>query len=154
MADTSKIILGIIGILVVGGGIAFLTPEQLEKASTCNTNNVTGIFEKFSSTNVTAYWTVDGVTKQAVCSKGKWIPTIQWAKDNGIDTAKIMVNAINESEYTEDEVIIVTTDKSIIVDKTMQISVNDVRYNLTYIPKVVTKCICDKDTGCRIAECA
>jgi len=153
MTDTSNIILGIIGILVVGGGIAFLTSEQLSKASTCTTNNITGIFESFSKTNVTAYWTVNGSKKQSVCTKGVWLTTIQWAKNNGIDPAKIMVNPVNESEYTEDGVIIVTTDKAIIVDKTMQISINDIKYNLTYIPKIVTKCICDKMTGCKISEC-
>lgn len=50
--DTTKITLGIIGMIIIVTGAFLLTPEQLDKASTCTTNNITGIFESFSNTNV------------------------------------------------------------------------------------------------------
>lgn len=153
--ENSTIAYGIIGILLVGGlGVFFLTPDQLAKASTCTTNNVTAIFEKLSSTNVTGYWTVNGSLKQSVCRNGKWIPTIDWLKQNSLTEKDILVQEVKESDYTEDGAIIVEQSKPIIVDKNMKISVQGVVYDVSYTDKPpVIKCICDQKIGCQIAEC-
>jgi hypothetical protein len=154
MVDTTKITAGIIGVLIFGGlGAYLLTPDQLAKSYTCTKNNVTGIFEKFSNTNVTGYWTVNGTIKQAVCSKGKWIPTIEWLKLYGLSEKDITINPVNESDYTENDIEIITVNKIIMVNQTKQISINGELYNITYVPKTVIKCICDKTSGCKIREC-
>lgn len=154
-AKTVTITAGIIGILLLGGlGIYVLTPEQLAAASTCTTTNITGIFEKFSSTNVTAYWTINGTQKQSVCTKGKWIPTTQWLKDNKLSEKDITISPVEESIITENDIEIVTIGKTIIVDKTKQISINGQVYNVSYTDKPpVIKCICDRISGCKISEC-
>lgn len=154
MSDTTKITIGIIGVLIFGGlGAYLLTPEQLEKSFTCTTNNVTGIFDKFSTTNITAYWVVNGVTKQSVCTKGKWIKTTEWLKINGLTAEDITISSVDESNMTEDYAEIVGIGQTIVVSESKIVSINDVKYNITFIPKTVTKCICDIVTGCKIKDC-
>ena len=173
IAIDGKVIAGILGVLLLGGaGVYLLTPEQLDAAYTCTTNNVTGIFDKFSGTMKTAYWTYEnGLTKQSVCTKGLWIPTTQWLKDNNIDAKEITLSdpkEVPESTIDEDgneikpiEVISVDT-KTITIAASKQVSINNVVYNLTYVeqPKEVVyqdrqviKCICEKTAGCKIQEC-
>lgn len=154
MADT-KVIYGIIGLIMLSGvGLILLTPEQLDAASTCTTNNITGIFEKFSATNITAYWTLNGTQKQSVCTKGKWIPTRQWMLLNNVSEKDILIKAVNESAYTETGIEIVDETKPIIITKSTQLSIEGKVYNITYKEKPpVIKCICDIKTGCAIQEC-
>jgi hypothetical protein len=154
MAETVNISLGIIGILIVSGlGLFLLTPEQLDKARTCTTTNITGIFERFSSTNVTAYWTENTVLKQSVCTKGKWIPTREWLRVNGISEKDITLNPIVESKTTEDNIEIISTNQEIIVDTNKKINIAGQTYNVKYVPKYSIKCICEKTSGCKISEC-
>lgn len=150
----TKIVYGIIGILVLlGVGTLILTPEQLAKSHTCTSNNVTGIFEKFSATNVTAYWRVNDTLKQSVCTKGKWITTNEWLKIHNLTTKDITVNTVVPSNITEDYFLIVNAGDTITVNESTTISINNVKYNVTFIPRTITKCICDKKTGCVIREC-
>jgi len=154
----NKIIYGIIGVIIAitGGSVGYvlLSPEQLDAAVTCTSNNVTGIFEKLSSTNVTAYWTVNGTEKSSVCTKGKWIPTREWLKLNNLSETDVVVNPVDESKYTEDNIKIIAAGDKIEVDKSQQISIAGTVYNITYKEKPpVIKCICDKTTGCKISEC-
>lgn len=153
--ETKTITFGIIGVLLLSGlGVYVLTPEQLASASTCTTNNVTGIFERFSSSNVTAYWTENGVNKQSVCTKGKWISTSEWLKINNLTTKDITISSINESTITENNIEIITIGKEIVVDKSRSISINGQVYNISYTEKPpIIKCICDKVGGCKIKEC-
>lgn len=156
MADTKTTITvyGIIGILVASGlGVYMLTPEQLAAASTCTTSNMTGIFERFSATNGTAYWTVNGTTKSSVCSKGKWIPTLDWLKLNNLTSKDISISTPEVSNVTEDNVEIISIGQSITVDRTKAVVINGQTYNLTYLPKTVTKCICERIGGCKLSEC-
>lgn len=155
METKTTITFGIIGVLLLSGlGAYYLTPEQLAVANTCTTNNVTGIFERLSATNVTAYWTVNGTSKQAVCTKGKWIPTTQWLIINNLTEKDITINPVEESVITEDNIEIVTIGKEIIVDKSKSISINGQIYNITYTEKATRiKCICEKTTGCNTLEC-
>ena len=154
MATTTQITTGIIGILLLAGsGIYFLTPEQLDAAFTCTTSNVTGIFDRFSSTNVTAYWTVNGTEKSSICSKGKWIPTRQWLTNNGLKDSDITLSpVIQEAVVTETGITIVKVGDIIVVDKTKQVSIAGTIYNISYTPTIVTKCICAKAT-CDPLEC-
>jgi hypothetical protein len=151
----NKIVFGIIGLIIMtGGGIILLSPEQLNSASTCTTNNITGIFESFSSTNVTAYWTVNGTKKSSVCSKGKWIPTTEWLKQNNLSAENITIQPIQESIITEEGIEIIDITKPIIINQSKQISISGKIYNVTYTEKApMIKCICDKTTGCKIKEC-
>lgn len=155
MGNTINISLGIIGVLLVSGlGLFVLTPDQLNKASTCTTTNTTGIFERFSTTNVTAYWTINGTTKSSVCTKGKWIPTTEWLKINNLTSKDITYNTVIESNITENGIEVITVGSQIIVDKTKQISIGGVIYNITYTDKpAIIKCVCDKIEGCKLKEC-
>lgn len=153
---TQTLVYGILGILLLGGaGVIFLTPEQLANARTCTTNNITGIFEKFSSTNATAYWTVDGIQKQTVCTKGKWIPTIDWLKINNLTEKDISIGPIEESIVTEDNVeIVLPTEKVIYINQSKRLSIGGVVYNISYDGgKETIRCICEKSTGCKLQEC-
>ncbi len=101
----TKYYYGIIGILILGiGSGLYLSQEQIDYGYTCTTSNITGVFEKFSSTNKTAYWT-DGDTgelKQLVCSKGYWIPTKDWARINDVDLNTIEIETkIEPSVFDE-----------------------------------------------------
>jgi hypothetical protein len=146
---------GIIGILLLSGlGAYILTPEQLANASTCTSTNITGIFERFSSTNVTAYWSINGSTKSSICSKGKWIPTNDWLKLNNLTAKDISIGPVDEANLTEDNVEVITIGEEIVVDKSKSISINGQVYNISYTAsKPLIKCICDKATGCQISEC-
>jgi len=154
MATATKITTGIIGILLLAGsGLYFLTPEQLDAASTCTTNNVTGIFSRFSSTNTTAYWTVNGTEKSSVCTKGKWIPTRQWLTNNNLKESDVTITPnIQEATITETGVDIIKIGDVIVVDKAKQISIAGTVYNVSYTPTIITKCICDRPT-CDPREC-
>ena len=151
---TIAITSGIIGVLLMGGlGVYLLTPEQLDKAYTCTTNNVTGLFDSFSSTNVTAYWTVDGVKKSSVCTKGKWIKTTQWLELNGLKPEDITINPVEESKYTEENIKIVAIGETIVIDKSTAVSIEGKVYNITYTekpPKIV--CVFGNKSG-TLKEC-
>lgn len=154
MAD-AKLISGILGVILLSGaGLIFLTPEQLDAAFTCTTNNVTGIFERFSSTNVTAYWSVDGVEKRSVCTKGVWIPTREWLKINNLTEKDIALSEVKESDVTEEGLEIIKESDVIIVDRNKQVVIEGKTYDIVHVPQIVTKCICDKIQGCKISECA
>jgi hypothetical protein len=156
MVETKTIAItsGIIGVLFMSGlGIYIFTPEQLDKSYTCTTNNITGLFDSFSSTNVTAYWIIDGVKKQSVCTKGKWIKTTEWLKINGLSAEDITINSVNESIATEDNIKIVAVGDIIEVDKSQQISISRTVYNITYMekpPQIV--CVFGNKTG-TIIDC-
>lgn len=150
----SPLFYGILGVLIASGlGVYMLTPEQLDAASTCTTSNVTGIFERLSATNITAYWTVNGTEKSSVCSKGKWIPTKDWLKIYGLSAKDVTIGTVIESNVTEDNVEVITIGQTITVEKSKSININGQTYNISYVPKVVTKCICEKVGGCKLSEC-
>ena len=151
---TKNLTYGIIAILMIGltgTGYILLTPEQLNAARTCTTNNITGIFEKYSSTNVTAYWTENGTSKQLVCTKGKWIPTREWMKIHNLTEAQMTGLPLPNSDIDEEGNLIIK-DKTIIVDKSGKVSINGEIYNITHVP--IIRCICEKTTGCQLKECA
>ena len=90
MDKNQKITYGILGVLslIVAalGGNVYLTPDQLEKAYVCTTNQYVGVFDSLSSTTKTGYYVDElGVNKSAVCKNGFWIPIRQYAKDNDIE---------------------------------------------------------------------
>jgi hypothetical protein len=153
MAETSTIVYGIIGLLIVGGlGAYILTPDQLDKASTCTTTNITGIFERLSSTNKTGYWTVNGTQKSTVCTGGVWIPTRTWMEMYNI--SEVTFGVVNQSTSTEDGIDIITIGETIIVDQTKIISIGGTTYNVTYVEKPPRiKCICERIGGCNLQEC-
>lgn len=161
IAIDTKVVYGIIGLLVLSGGagVYFLTPDQLDQASTCTTTNITGIFESFSKTNITGYWTdSDGIKKQSVCTKGVWIPTRTWLEINKLTEKDVTIQEIKESPITEENIeIISAVTKSITISSSKQIIISTPgTYNITYTekpPVEIIKCICEKSTGCLLKEC-
>jgi hypothetical protein len=156
MVDKKVTGFGILGVLLVSGlGGYLFTFDELDKAYTCNINNVTGIFESFSSTMKTAYWiNEEGVSKRSVCRNGYWIKTTEWLKVNGLDKEIISIDDVNESDYTEDNIEIISIGDTIVIDKNRKVDINGQIYNITYIgDKYKIKCICDKISGCKIKDC-
>jgi hypothetical protein len=67
-----------------------------------------------------------------------------------------LVIGAGEDIATDEAVKVITTERVIEVNETMKISISGTVYNITYIkesPKVITKCICDKKSGCTMLEC-
>lgn len=153
---STKLTYGIIAVLLlgsIGGGLILLTPEQLDAAYTCNVTNVTGIFERFSSTYKTAYWTENTVNKQIVCTNGKWIPTREWMKIYNVTDAQMTGLPLTESNIDElgNPIINGTT---IIVDKSGKVNIAGVVYDIDCPGcKYKVKCICEKGI-CATKECA
>lgn len=163
-----KLAYGIIGVLLIamgGGAYVLLTPEQLDAAYTCTTSNVTGIFERFSSTYKTAYWTQDGMEKQSTCRNGVWIPTKQWLKNNGLSEKDVVVSqdipidepgVISEEEAKIDSPII--SENAVSIDQVSVKQPEMVIYEGNTYKKVkrdTTKerVICDNSEGCDISWC-
>jgi hypothetical protein len=74
MNNTQIGIVGVLTMLLGAGGTLLLTQEEQNHSYVCTTNNNVVVADRLSSTNVTAYWVVNGTTKSAVCSKGTWKP--------------------------------------------------------------------------------
>ena len=88
--------IGILSLIVMAlGGSIYLTPDQLDHAFICSTNQKIVIAERLSSTAKTAYWFEDSVEKSSVCTNGLWLNLKQYAKDNNLDI-NILLNNINE----------------------------------------------------------
>ena len=90
--SSQNITYGLIGIftLLIGGlsGV-LLSQEDLQKTFVCNNTEATATFERLSSTNVTGYWTENGVQKSLVCSKGKWVSINDYAMTKNVSLKDI-----------------------------------------------------------------
>lgn len=161
--QTNNLVYFIIGILAVGGTagtIIYFSQAQIDAAYICTTNNFTGVFERFSASNKTAYITntTTNVTKSYVCTNGVYIPLNDWCTINKIDCKAFIkegAKVIDPSTVDEFGNPIVV-NKTIIVDKAGKVSINGEEYKVECpgceaAPKV--KCICDKVTGCKLKEC-
>ena len=146
------LIFGIIGVLVFGGvGTLLLTQEQADVSSICTTSLVIASFERLSSTNKTGYWTANSTTKQAVCSKGEWIPVNDYLKNNNLTLNDIAIQPLTDSQIDENGYPIVL-NKVITSTKDGKINIDGAVYDCpACIYKL--KCICDKAGGCNIKEC-
>lgn len=91
--DNKKIVYGIIIGLVLVSIVFGLTQEQADIARTCDKTGITEIFDKFSDSEETGYIInpTTGDVVQYVCEKGKWIPTQEWAVNNGIKVEDIQL---------------------------------------------------------------
>lgn len=156
----SKTMMGILGVIIfVGTGTIFVLDKvQMENTYVCTVNNITGIFESLSATSKTAYWTENDTQRSLVCRNGMWVKIGKWCSDNKIDCKVFMDKGLNVNEtippekYDEFGAEIIYT-KDIVIKESKTINVNGTILNITYEPKIVTKCICDKTTGCLIKEC-
>jgi hypothetical protein len=159
-AQTKLATTGLLGILLLSGlgTVYVLTKEQLPFTYICPANNVTGIFDRLSSTNKTGYWTVNGTSKSSVCTNSAWITLTEWCKINKIDckqfTEEGMITnpELPPDVYDETGAEIITTS-TITIDKTKTINVNGTILTIDYKPITVIKCICEKTIGCKIKEC-
>lgn len=157
MVDAKIITTGIFLVLVLGGAVTYqLLPEDLDRAYICNLNNVTGLFDKLSSTNVTGYYNLNGTNKQLTC-KTKWVKLTDWCNLNKVDCNDFVNNGFPTDEkalpvevYDETGAFLVKTP-TLVINKDIVLNVNGTKVNITYSP--VVKCICDKITGCKIQEC-
>lgn len=128
--------------VLIGGGVGvyILTPDQLDKSSTCTSNNVTTMFERLSGTNITGYWTnSDGSQNQSQCKKGTWIPTREWMKINNVSEKDIIIQPVIESDEESEGIKLYNGESSVVVDKDMKIMTGDTIINITYKPSI--KCI-------------
>lgn len=109
METNQKITYGLIGLLslIVAtlGGTIFLTPEQLDNAYICTTNQNVVIADHLSSTLKTAYWVDElNVTKSKVCTNGIWRSLQDYAKENNIEINVLLKN-LNEEMPVSNETI-------------------------------------------------
>lgn len=106
MAD--KITYGIIGIIVVASiasGIYYFNQDEFKNAYVCTTNNVTGIFERLSSTNKTGYWTNESGSFSVVCRNGYWVPLNDFATQYKIDVNDLTKNGVQVLPDNVSEII-------------------------------------------------
>lgn len=161
---------GIIGVLIMasGGTLFYLSQEQLNNTYICPLTNVTGIFEKLSSSNKTGYWTINGTTKQATCTNSAWIKLDTWCVQNNINCSQFISNGIpiKESNFDEFGNEIIKTN-TITVNQSKNININGTIYTIDYKPviqkeyinvtqyvdRMVLKCICDETTVDCIKRC-
>lgn len=138
---TKAITVGVFLTLILGGGLFYtITAEDLQNAYICKTTNVTSIFERLSSTGITGYYAVNGVTEGAVCEPN-WTPLTVWCEENKIDcneftktgfpTDKTMVIPDNTDEFGS----MIVRDSKITLDKTTSINVNGTTVEITVTPK-------------------
>jgi len=88
-------IIGLITMLAVLGGNFYLSSEQLDNAYFCTASEEIGIFYGgISKTGLTAYPYTENRTDYERCQKagikGVWIPLIEYAEENGIDSLEII----------------------------------------------------------------
>ena len=108
MADT-KIIAGIIGVFaLLGTGVYFILPEQLDNTYVCTTNNITVIADRLSTTSKTAYWSDNGTDKSLVCKNGMWIKLSEFTKNNNILIDDLINSGIPINEEIPKEQLIYT----------------------------------------------
>lgn len=85
-----KVYVGIFGLVVLlagFGGTLLLTPNQLDNAYVCTTNEKVAIFDRLSSTSKTGYYT-DLATKEVksnACTNGVWVKLTKYAEQKGVD---------------------------------------------------------------------
>ena len=86
--------IGILSVIVLAmGGNIYLTPDQLDHAYICTTNQNIVIANRLSSTSKTAYWTENGSEKSKICTNGVWKNLKQYAKENNIEI-NVLINQI------------------------------------------------------------
>ena len=103
METNQKITYGLIGILslIVAtlGGTMYLTPDQLDNAYICTTNQNVVIADHLSSTYKTAYWIDEyNVSKSKTCTNGIWISLKDYAKENGLEINVLLKNLNYEEQ--------------------------------------------------------
>ena len=143
--------------MILTGTVLYqISQEDLDKAYICPATNVTGIFDKVSSTNITGYYTINGTAKSMQC-KSKWLKLTTWCDLNNFDCQEFVKTGfpsddklVPEDVYDEKGALIYK-DVPVTVDKSMVLNVNGTLVNITY--KGTIKCICDKLVGCKIQEC-
>jgi len=95
METNQKIQYGLIGILTVivaaFGGYQYFTPEQLDNLYVCTTNQNLGYFDYLSSTAKTGYWTENETTQSLVCRNGYWINIKDYAQENNVSIASLLI---------------------------------------------------------------
>jgi hypothetical protein len=77
-------VIGLVTLLAGFGGVIILNDAELDRAYYCPSKGTVGVFESVSKTGSTGYWTVDGVKKQATCTKSKWTPLKDYCAAQGI----------------------------------------------------------------------
>ena len=117
METNQKITYGLIGLLslIVAsmGGTMLLTPDQLDNAFICTTNQNVVIADHLSSTSKTAYWTDElNLNRSKVCTNGLWLNLKLYAKDNNLDINILLQQGLNE----EKEVLSAQSGKIYICD--------------------------------------
>ena len=156
MADAKIITAGVFLTLILGGVVTYqFLPEDLSRAYICNLNNVTGLFDKLSSSNITAYYNLNGVNKQMTC-KTRWIKLTDWCETNKVDCN----NFVKEGFPSDDKLIpadvydesgaLLVKDSKVTVDKDIMLNVNGSVINITYKP--VIACVYGNKSG-TIEEC-
>jgi hypothetical protein len=105
MEINQKITYGFIGLLslIVAsmGGSIYLTPDQLEKAYICSSNQNVVIADHLSTSAKTAYWIDEmNITKSKTCTNGLWLNLKKYAKDNNIKINILLQNGLNEDSNT------------------------------------------------------
>jgi hypothetical protein len=118
MENNQKITYGLIGLLslivATMGGSMLLTPDQLDHAFICSTNQNVVIADHLSSTSKTAYWFDDlNVSKSKTCTNGLWLNLKQYAKDNNLD-----INVLLKNVNTVADITVAESGKSYICDQT------------------------------------
>ena len=146
------LIFGIIGVLLLGGaGTLLLTQEQADASSICTTSLVIATFERLSSTNKTGYWTVNSTTKQAVCTKGEWIPVNDYLKSNNLTLNDIAIQPLTDSQIDENGYPIVLNHVITSV-KDGKINIDGALYDCPAC-QYKLKCICADNSTCNVKKC-
>jgi hypothetical protein len=142
--------------------VNYLTPDQYDKALTCDLTSNTQVFNKFDEGNQIGFM-IDEKTGQVTeykCDGGTWIPTLRWCEENHIDIATIQINNPIVPSVIDEKGrdIIYSTNPVIVADRNKEVVYGDKIINIT-VPvtnnsqKIIIKCICEKAIGCKIKEC-
>lgn len=145
----NNITYGIIGVLAVLGslGVIYITQEQADVSSYCNTTKVIAAFTSMSATNVTGYWNdINGTKKQSVCTKSKWIPLNDYMKANNLTVKDMAITPLTPSEKDEYNNPIISADVITFSD-TNKVNIEGKVYTVDF----KTKCILG--TGCSVTDC-
>ena len=89
---------GVLGLLMLllGGGLGTFLPDEVDKMYYCPLTGDVGIFERFSSTMKTAYYTDPntGDIVRVACRSGRtyepWVKLTEYAKEQGIDISVLL----------------------------------------------------------------